>query len=382
MESCYNYGIHGTGFFLKYGDKVLFLTARHNFEKSSIFKNFALIKNTLESFFIIREFNGEDLKHPESRVPFSNIYFPSVPPNILGECMFTSYDTNDIAVFTIDDKYDSPILTLPFRPKLSGVISMVEDDTEVSNSGDRLIIIGYPSCCNGYNYDDEKNLAYLKLEKRYLSGLCLENKFGIGECSVKEDNDIESYDGFSGSPIFKLNDDGNLTLTGMVIRGTKISKKIIYITIERIYLYLMGLDISVMLLGYAISDEGLEGTVEHLRSLEINVLHYNKDNIQIELDNEEKVTLTPAHRFAFQALYLLKQGEVELSSENLQIVQDFIVIFSPKFKSENIEESDNLISFLTKNIITMSTILIMKELLHDASTEDISKETIIQKLGL
>ncbi len=296
--------------------------------------------------------------------------------------MFTSYDTNDIAVFTIDDKYDSSILSLPFRPKLSGVISTEEDDTEVSIEGDRLIIIGYPSCCNGYDYDEENNLAFLKLANKYLSGVCLRNKFGIGECSIDEDNDIESYDGFSGSPIFKLNDDGNLALSGMVIRGTKKSRKIIYITIERLYLYLMGLDMSVMLLGYEINDKGLEGTVENLRSLGINVLYYDKDKIQIELDNEEEVTLNPTHIFAFQALHLLKKGEVELSSENLQVIQDFIIKFSPNFKSDNIEESDDLISFLSKKRITTSLIKIMKEILHDAAIEELDKEMILRKLDM
>ncbi len=319
------------------------------------------------------------MKHPESRVPFSNIYFPSIPPDSLDEQMFTSYDTNDIAVFTVDE-YSYPILKLPYRPKLSGIISTEEDDTEVSVEGDHLIIIGYPRFCNGYDYDEVQNLAYLRLKDKSLFGICRRNKFGIGECSIKEDNDIESYDGFSGSPVFKLHDNGNVTLTGMVIRGTKQSKKIIYITIERIYLYLMSLDMSVMFLGYEISDQGLEGTVKRLKNLGINVLYYNKDKIQIELDNNEEVTLNPAHIFSFEALHLLKEGELELSSRNLQVVQDFIIKFLPKFKSDNIEASDNLISFLSKKGITVSRIKIMEELLHDAATEDIAKEMIIRKL--
>jgi hypothetical protein len=197
---------------------------------------------------------------------------------------------------------------------------------------------------------------------------------------MKEDNNIEDYDGFSGSPVFKVSDEGNLTLTGMVIRGTKQSKKIIYITIERIYLYLMPLDISVMMLGYEVSDNGLENTVKRLKDLGINILYYDKNKIQIQLDNKDEVTLNPAHLFAFQALHLLKEGNIEINSENLQIMQDFIVKFSPIFESKSVEASDNLISFLSREGITVSKIKKMKDLLHDAATEHIDIDEIKKRL--
>jgi len=352
--SCFNYWLGGTGFFLKYGNYDIFLTARHVFEKTEVISTFENNQEKVDAFFLIKELNKCNLQNIDTRIAIQQIYMHSVPSNDMGIDVtgLNSYDTNDIAIIELFSNQENSILKLPTR-----FYDIREDnDTEKASIGDELLVIGHPSETNMFEYIDEENHANLILNRNYLKGTCINIKEGIGEIDIYDDDGLSSYRGFSGSPVFKEITGNNIKLTGMLIRGTQESKKAFYITITYIYLYLFRTDIGTMFLGHKESDMILENIISDLEKFGIKKITKIDKLLQIELPNGQEMTFNPSHQYIVQALYILLKDPNFISEKNMYLLQEFIILTY---------RNNEIMKFLTSNKITVELMKTIEKLLLD-----------------
>jgi hypothetical protein len=323
--SCNNYWLGGTGFFLKYGDIDIFITARHVFEKSETLSLFENIQQKIESFFIIKSIEQCNLENPDTRVPVKQIYMHSIPSNdmVTDITGLSNYDTNDIAVIELFSNQNSNIFRLP----TSGYTSVHEiNDTEKAHIGDTLLVFGHPNEENYFVYPDDEHDFSLSCKRVHLLGTCREVNDGIGIIDIIEDNELTEYRGFSGSPVFKINTElGTYKLTGITIRGTSKSKKVYFITINYFYLYLMRLDTKIMFLGADASEIKIKNIIMQLNGFGILNIEIVDKMLRIELFNGNYISINPMHEYIIQALYImLKYPELAIE-KNIYLIQELII---------------------------------------------------------
>ena len=359
-ESCYNYWLGGTGFFLKYGEIDIFITVRHVFEKSETISIFNDNKEKIESFFLIKELDRiQDFKDSYTRVPIKAIYMHSVPFNdsntdITG---LASYDTNDIAIIELYKNQKNTIFRLPTRLAIKNYIDDENNDTEEANIGDKLIVRGHPSETNYYDYIDENNSANLYLKQMHLEGIYTGRSNGIGTIEISEDCGLSEYRGFSGSPVFKVNSDESIfKLAGILIRGSKKSKKVFFITMTYLYMYLIKTDISAMFLGLSSSDEKVKSIINTLEDFGITNIKTVGDSLIIQLFNGNHISIKPIHEYVIHALYIILKYPDIANEENIYLIQELIVLT---------HSDKNILKILYSKAITMELLEEIKNILLD-----------------
>jgi len=352
--SYYNYWLGGTGFFLSYAGRDIFITARHVFEKSNILTIFKDTEDKLASFFLIKEFNNKDLKNPDTRISIKEIYMHSVPHNDMIEDStgLLSYDENDIAIIELFTNQNKKIFIMPASIALYDM-----KDIEEPTIGDNLWVSGHPSAENYFEYIDDRNHANLYTKRMHLYGEYVDKNDGIGTMRIIEDSGLKNYRGFSGSPVFKINiDDNTYKLAGMVIRGTKLSKKIFFITINYLFMYIFRSDIGAMFLGYKSSDKEIDIIITKLKKLGIVNIESIDSMLKIQLFNKSYISINPSHHYILQALYILLKYPDIVTSENIYTIQELIVFTN--------SDSD-ILKILSKKKITIEFLETIKVILSD-----------------
>lgn len=325
FPTCYGYWLKGTGFFIRYGNHLIYLTARHNFLKNDIFSNYSDFQ--YNNLILLKQLNKkQDIKYKNTHVDIDNIFINSVNPDYSSQYgHLCSSDISDIAIITINEKLKHNLPYLDYKEHF--FYSERKGNTFVAKNNDFLFIAGHPHEKNTYEYiyDNEKNYAELLLQRCYLTGKCVENKDGIGIISIINDNNIADYNGFSGSPIFVYNNENDTyELTGMFIRGSSLSKRGYFISINYIYLNIMNTDINTMRLELDISNKKKQEIIRHLKELEIGEIKYNKNKIFINR-KDETITVNFKYEYSIKPLLILSKNSDLIKEENLYILQEIIV---------------------------------------------------------
>ena len=322
FPTSYGYWLKGTGFFIKYGNSFIYLTARHNFEKNSTLRNFDNYKYN-NIILLKTQKRSQDIKYKNTHVDLDNIFISSTNPDYSSKYddIFSS-DNTDIAIITINQKLkDIPYMS--YRPSFSGIISDEVEDTLVSKEGDFLVVAGHPHERNIYEYLE--NHATLSLTRCYLLGKCLKNETGIGVIEVLNDDNIKDYNGFSGSPVFVYNEKNNrYYLTGMLIRGTSLSKRAQFISVDFIYFYIMNTDIKTMRLEYNISKDKKKKIIDDLKKLKIGEINFNKNKIFIKI-KDETITVNFKYEYSIKPFFILSKSQNLINDKNIYILQEIIV---------------------------------------------------------
>lgn len=372
FPTCYGYWLKGTGFFIKYGKSFIYLTARHNFEKNDVFSNYSSFQ--YNSLILLKRLDiKQDIKYKNTHVDIDNIFISSINPDYSSTYghLFSS-DLTDMAIVTINEKLKKHLPYLSYKPSFSGVKSSVDKDTAISEKGDFLLIAGHPHEKNTYEYfyEEDNSYAELVLKRCYLFGKCLENKEGIGTIEIESD-DTNDYNGFSGSPVFVYDKKKDrYKLTGMLIRGTSLSKKGYYISIQFIFFHLMQTDIQTMRLEYDISGEKKQEIIKDLKSLNIGEIKHNNKKIFINRE-DETITINFKYEYSIKPLFILSKNSDLINVENLYILQELIV--KSKFNLE-VEQLLNEIDYDDDKLNKIKALITDdKYLCKDSPLLDISK---------
>jgi len=225
----------GTGFIFKYKNNNILITALHNFvdkdgnlfdeKKNTLYKESLRISNNP----VLTKNNR--IEQNKNILSFGNHCIHNADKYLIQTDLLTQrIDEDDIIKFEIKNRLDYQIFN-------------IEEDFSVSCNLDKLIVIGFPKNSQDYNSDYENNITKtttITSNLRGLVGLCSKDKNVVKEMSVVEDfclqeiNDSNNhyYDGLSGSPIFKIDFNQNIKLTGLVISGS--NNKIRFISIDHI----------------------------------------------------------------------------------------------------------------------------------------------------
>lgn len=380
FPSCYGYWLKGSGFFIKYGNSYIYLTARHNFEKENIFKNYQ--SHQYNNLILLKSITkNQDIKFENTHVKIDNIFISSLNPDYstqLGD--FFSSDLTDISIVTLDQKLTRNIPFMSYRPVFSGIISNEKEDVKVSKKNDILLVAGHPHERNTYNFieEDNKQYATLSLNRCYLIGKCISNQKGIGTIEIEHDGYVSDFNGFSGSPVFLYNFENNkYDLTGMIIRGTSLSKKVHYISIEFIYFYLMNTDIQTMRLEYDITQEKKKRIVKDLIKLNIGDIKHNKNKILIN-KGDETLSINFKYEYAIKPIFMLSKNKELINEKNLYVLQEIIV--KSRFNNE-IEEILYKIDYDTSKTKEIEMILLDSNYIEE-STPLLNIYKVIEKLKL
>ncbi len=365
FPTCYGYWIKGTGFFIKYGNTSIYLTARHNFEKNNTLENFESFQ--YNNLILLKSLKKEqDIKYKHNHIDIDNIFISSINPDFSSQYgnLFSS-DLQDIVIITLYNNLKNDSFRMTYRPSFFEG-SNKEEDTKISKKGDYLLVAGYPHEKNNFEYieDDDSSYANLSLKMCYILGKCKDNIEGIGTIEVEFDNNMKDYNGFSGSPVFVYNKENDCYYwTGMLIRGTAISKLAYYISIEYIFLYLMNTDIKTMRLEYDISKKRKKKIIEDLKTLNIGKIRNNSKKIFLTI-GEKIITINFKYEYAIKPIFLLANNKELINEKNLYILQEIIV--KTNFNIE-VEELLNKINYDDYKIEKIKSMILNENYISDDS---------------
>ena len=263
-NSMWYYWLKGTGFFIQYEKDLLFLTARHNFIKEDLYKNtkhFKNMKENINNFFIIKNLHFCDLKNEDEviQTEIDNIFLHSVLPKdneMLSLVGLEDEDLNDLAIITFSDEFAKKFLKnnkFIFLDYNVSIRTNIKDEATSSAEGDIVFVVGHCLDENADNFvnpilDDNGNAikSEMSLNKNYVIGEITESDEKhryFMKVKVLEKFELETLNGFSGSPVFAVKEN-DVKLTGMIIRGGK--EYFYFISIDFIRTYLMMNDIEIM----------------------------------------------------------------------------------------------------------------------------------------
>ena len=177
-ESGY-YWFQGTGFFIQYGNDLIFLSARHNFIKKDLYEdgNFINLQKNIENFFIIKNLHFCDLKNPDEIIKseISNIFIHSVLPKDTEELAssgLSDEDLNDIVLVSFTKKFSEYFLNINNFIRLDYSVDMTteQDDAQSPEIGDIVFVSGF---CVG---DDKNYINYIEIDD---DGMCKKSEMSL-----------------------------------------------------------------------------------------------------------------------------------------------------------------------------------------------------------
>ena len=366
------YWLQGTGFSLQYGDDLLFLTARHNFIKKDLYQDednsFTALKENLNNFFIIKHNHFCDLKDTREVIQeeIDNTFIHSILPKDSAELSnigLPDEDLNDLAVVTFSKNFakeflkDNNFIKLNYNtPRISTI-----DDTEFANIDDIVFVTGHCLSTNSGNFvnpifnDDGKVIkSEMSLKRNYIFGKVINtnhsdtNFFTKVEVIANIDN-LETLNGFSGSPVFIIKDK-KIKLTGMIIRGGE--KYFYFISISFIRTYLMMNDIEIMQIGNMTDYKKQFSEIKVLlQTYNIDILEHNSEQKKIEFEVDDKpYVISYKYTCHIFALKILLKNIQLFSDVNLHLLSDICFHIHDSDKYEKIN------GFFDKNILTTKLI--------------------------
>jgi hypothetical protein len=98
-------------------------------------------------------------------------------------------------------------------------VSVIDEGTIRWNAIRAVAVFGFPSGINSVDYDQ----ALISIQPCGMVGHLTANTIGEGmrEIQMSAGGELESYDGFSGAPVFHVSDSGSIErLLGIVLRGS------------------------------------------------------------------------------------------------------------------------------------------------------------------
>lgn len=369
------YWLQGTGFFLQYGEDLIFLSARHNFIKKDLYSgdsDFINLQKNIENFFIIKNLHFCDLKNHSERIQseIDNIFIHSILPKDTEELAIlglSDEDLNDIAVVTFTKKDSENILNKSNFIKIDYTPSIRINQTDDSQSPE----IDDTVFVSGYCFGDEKNYincteidsdgmckkSEMSLNKNYVIGKIIEkndsvfeNVRYINKVEVIENFGLKTLNGFSGSPVFIIKNK-EIKFTGMIIRGSK--KYFYFINVDFIKTYLMMNDIQIMQLGLAPSNKKmLDGVKNILDEKSIPIVEIDEDKEKLSfIVNGYTFVMSYKYMCHIFALKILLKNIDMMTNQNFNLLADICFHIHEQDKYKEIEKFFDKVP-ITDSIIT------------------------------
>lgn len=373
------YWFQGTGFFIQYGNDLIFLSARHNFIKKDLYAkdgDFINLQKNIENFFIIKNLHFCDLKNHDERIQseINNIFIHSVLPKDTEELAFVGLsdeDLNDITVVSFTKKFSEYFLKINNFISLDysvAIRSDQEDDAQSPEIDDIVFVSGF---CIG---DDKNYINCIEIDddgKCKKSEMSLNRNYILGKVITKDDTafqgvryidkveviekfGLKTLNGFSGSPVFLIKNN-DIKFTGMIIRGGE--KYFYFINVDFIRTYLMMNDIEIMQLGIAPSNKKmLEGVKRILDAHNIQVVDTDKEKEALSFQvNNSTFVISYKYMCHILALEILLKNIEMMTHENFNLLADIC------FHIHESNKYDLMKKFFDKIHITDSMISQLKE---------------------
>lgn len=211
-EEKYTYSVRGSAFIIYYQDDYYVFTAEHN----------------------LKDFESEDISifiSETSRyfIPINNRW-KVIHPQI------SESDYADISLLRVDKKQ----LNKEELNSLKAIDLDMKINARVTHSiGDGLILSGYPTDNREIDYEEAKLLQQRVIIEGEYDGISYDKH--IHRINVQELGEATTFDGLSGSPVFRLDDAKNnkydVNLVGLILRGGFKARKLYYV--DTIVLYNM-----------------------------------------------------------------------------------------------------------------------------------------------
>jgi hypothetical protein len=190
------YSLRGTGFLVRIGQQDIFVTAKH------VLKDFRVSDIRVQFYHRARQFLPLE----------SGFELVAVADDEMGE------DWNDLAVFRLSTGH---YRDRQFEGQCPFIMN--EDTVESDLAPDsNLVVAGFPACRNFINYGPKE----ITLQANFVGARVLGPSLidGCTEIRFNQLNELESMDGFSGSPVFTITEDApphSIRFAGMMLRSTR-----------------------------------------------------------------------------------------------------------------------------------------------------------------
>jgi hypothetical protein len=198
----------GTGFVVRFQERHFIVSARH-----------------VTTAFEQRQIRVQYRPDSSIFIPLKQAYF------IEGEDTEDT-DQYDLIVLSVDE---SMLQTSEFGDYPPYELLSIDGHT-IFNPTLRFAIRGYPSHLREIKYEDKAVASHSLLIEGIYEGISRQTE--VHKLQIKSANEVESFDGMSGAPVFQVSDEddihSNVAFAGMLLRGTPESGLVYFLEHKKI----------------------------------------------------------------------------------------------------------------------------------------------------